>query len=97
MTKKELAAKLAKECDLSQTQANDIINAIFDAKPGKGIIAKALDAGDKVTIPGFGTFSTRRRAKRTGTNPSTGKPIEIPARNYAHFRPGKTLKERVEK
>lgn len=97
MTKKELAAKLAKKCDLSQAKANDVINAIFDAKPGEGIIAVALDAGDKVTIPGFGTFSTRKRAARTGTNPSTGKKIQIPARNYAHFRPGKTLKERVEK
>jgi DNA-binding protein HU-beta len=96
MTKKELSQELAKKCDLSQAKAGEIINTIFSAKPGEGIIAIALDSGDKVTIPGFGTFSTRRRAARTGTNPSTGEKIQIPARNYAHFRPGKTLKERVE-
>ena len=45
----------------------------------------------------FGTFATKTRAARTGTNPSTGKPINIPKRTYVRFSPGKTLKERVEK
>jgi DNA-binding protein HU-beta len=48
-------------------------------------------------IPGFGTFGTRKRAARKGTNPATGKKIDIPAKNYAYFKPGKTLRERVEK
>ena len=97
MTKKEMAAKLAKQTGLSVAKANEVLNAIFDANPGKGIIAVELDAGRKVTIPGFGTFGTSKRAKRTGTNPATGAKINIPARNYVRFRAGKTLKERVEK
>jgi len=95
MNKKQLAEKLAKKTGLSQAKAAEAINALFDSRPGHGIIAVELDAGRKVTIPGFGTFSTKKRAARTGVNPKTGAAMEIPARIYPHFRPGKTLKERV--
>lgn len=97
MNKKEMAAKLAKQTGLSQAKAMEVLNAIFSADAGKGIIAVELDAGGKVTIPGFGTFGTRKRAARTGTNPTTGNKIDIPEKNYAYFKPGKTLRERVEK
>ena len=96
MTKKEVAAELAKATGLSVSKANEVLTALFDAN-GKGIITNALKSGDKVTVPGFGTFGTRERAARTGTNPSTGKKIKIPKRNYVFFRAGKTLKERIEK
>jgi DNA-binding protein HU-beta len=97
MTKKEMAAKLAKQTGLTVAKANEVVNSIFDATSGKGIIATELDGGGKVTVPGFGTFGTRRRSPRTGTNPATGAKITIPARNYVFFRAGKTLRERVEK
>ncbi len=97
MTKQEMAAKLAKKTGISSAKAADALSAIFEARPGKGIIAVELDAGRKVTIPGFGTFSTRTRAARTGRNPATGATIKIPKKTYVHFRPGKTLRERVEK
>ncbi len=96
MNKKELAAKLAKKTGLSQVKAMECVNALFDANPGKGIIAVELDAGRKVVVPGFGTFSTRSRAARTGTNPATGDKIKITAKSYVRFKPGKTLRERVE-
>jgi len=95
MNKKEFAAKLAKKTGLSQVKANEVVSAIFDADPGKGIIAVELDAGRKVTIPGFGTFSSKSRAARTGTNPATGEKIQIAAKNYVQFKPGKTLRDRV--
>lgn len=95
MNKKEMAAKLAKKAGLSQAKALEVINTIFSAKSGEGIIAVELDAGRKVTIPGFGTFGTKSRAARTGTNPATGVKIEIAAKKYPYFRAGKTLKERV--
>jgi DNA-binding protein HU-beta len=98
MNKGEMAAKLAsKVSNLSKARALEIINAIFSAEKGEGIIAVELDANRKVVIPGFGTFGTRKRAARKGTNPATGKKIDIPAKNYAYFKPGKTLRERVEK
>jgi len=97
MNKTEMAQKLAKKVDLSQGKAQEVIEAIFSAQPRTGIIATALDAGDKVTIPGFGTFATKSRGERQGRNPKTGDPITIPKKNYVHFKPGKTLRERVEK
>ena len=60
MNKKEMIAKLAKSTGLSQAKAGEVLNAIFSADKGKGIIATELDAGHKVTIPGFGTFEIGR-------------------------------------
>lgn len=97
MNKTEMAMKLAKKAGISQAKAADILDAVFASQPGKGLIATALDAGEKVTIPGFGTFSTRQRGQRQGRNPATGQTITIPKKNYVHFKPGKTLRERVEK
>jgi len=96
MNKTEMAMKLAKRAGLSQGQASEILDILFSAQPGKGIIATALDADEKVTVPGFGTFSAKRRGERQGRNPATGETITIPAKKYVHFKPGKTLRERVE-
>jgi DNA-binding protein HU-beta len=95
MNKKEFSAALAAKTGLSQVKANEVVSAIFDAESGEGIIATELDAGNKVTIPGFGTFSSRPRAARTGTNPATGKKIQIAAKTYVVFKPGKTLRDRI--
>lgn len=95
MNKKELTAKVAKTCSITQVKAAEVVNAIFDAD--KGIIAGELNGGNKVTIPGFGTFEPRVRAARTGTNPSTKKKLEIKAKHYARVHAGKTLRENLAK
>jgi len=95
MNKSELAVKLAKKVGLTQAKAAEVVDAIFNAN--KGIVAVELDAGRKVTVPGFGTFATRKRGARTGRNPATGKPIQIKGRHYAGFKAGKTFKEKVAK
>lgn len=95
MNKTEMADRLAKRCDLSQAKAQEIVSAIFDTKPGSGVIATELDAGGKVQIPGFGTFGTKHRAARQGRNPQTGATIMIAAKQYPFFKPGKGLKDRV--
>ncbi len=95
MNKSEMAEKLAKKCDISQSKALDCVNAIFETKPGKGIIATELDAGRKVQLAGFGTFVTKSRAARKGRNPATGATITIPAKKYASFKAAKGLKDRV--
>ncbi|MCA9516025.1 MAG: HU family DNA-binding protein [Myxococcales bacterium] len=97
MNKGEMAAKLAKSTGITKAKALEVVNTIFGSEPGKGIIATELDAGHKVVVPGFGTFGTRNRAARTGTNPATRAKISIAAKTYAYFKPGKTLRERVEK
>ena len=95
MNKKEMAAKLAKKADISQVKAAEVINTIFATAPGEGIIAIELDAGRKVTIPGFGTFDTKKVKARTGTNPATGAKMQIPAKTRPTFKAGKNLKDRV--
>ena len=97
MNKTELIEKLAKTTGLTLKDAGLVVNAIFDAVPGKGIIAVELDAGGKLTLPGFGTFKTVHKKARKGINPKTGQNITIPAKNYPVFKAGKTLKGRVAK
>lgn len=95
MNKSEMADKLASKADITKAKAAEIIDIIFSTDPGEGIIAVELDAGRKVQIFGFGTFSTKSRSARKGRNPATGEEITIPARKYAHFSAAKGLKERV--
>lgn len=95
MNKSEMADKLAGKADITKAKAAEILDHIFSTEPGEGIIAVELDAGRKVTIYGFGSFSTRSRSARQGRNPATGETIQIPARKYAHFSPAKGLKDRV--
>lgn len=97
MKKQEFAARLAKDCDVTQAKAAEIIDAIFDTAPGKGIIATELDAGRDMPIVGFGTFKTRATAARTGRNPQTGASIQIKAGRSVGFAAGKGLKDRVKK
>ena len=97
MNKKELAVRLAQDTGLTQVKAMEVLNALFDSRKGHGIIAGELENGSKVTIPGFGTFQKKERAARVGTNPSSQKKIEIPARTFPYFKAGKTLKERIVK
>ncbi|MCI0425088.1 MAG: HU family DNA-binding protein [Actinobacteria bacterium] len=95
MNKTEMAEKLARKADISKAKAAEIVDIMFSTKAGEGIIAVELDAGRKVNITGFGTFSTKSRSARTGRNPATGARIMIPARKYTHFAPAKGLKDRV--
>jgi DNA-binding protein HU-beta len=95
MNKTEFAQKLAKKAGVSQAKALEIVDIIFSAKSGEGIIAVELDAGGSVTIPGFGTFGTRSRAAHTARNPANQAVITVPAKKYAFFKAGKTLRERV--
>ncbi len=97
MNKTQFVEKLAKKTGLTLKDAGMVVNAIFDTAPGKGIIAVELDAGGKVSLPGFGTFKTVHKKKRTGINPKTKAAISIPAKNYPVFKAGKTFKDRVAK
>lgn len=95
MNKTEMAKKLAGKTDLTQQKAAEVIDAIFDTDPGRGIIAVELDAGREVAIAGFGKFDTKFRAARQGRNPATGAVIQIAAKKYPSFKASKGLKDRV--
>lgn len=93
MNKSELTQKLAERTNLSKSDAQKAVDALFSSNDG--IIAKALKKGDKVQITGFGSFETRKREARTGRNPRTGKEIKIKASKSAAFRAGKGLKDSI--
>jgi DNA-binding protein HU-beta len=95
MNKKELVVRLSKTVGLSQARSMKVINALFDAEEGTGILVQEILAGNKVTIPGFGTFGAKVRAGRRGVNPSTGTHMEIKPKRHAYFKVGKNLKEKV--
>jgi len=86
MTKAELVKEIAEESGLTQAQAAEALNAFT------GAVTKALKAGDKVALVGFGTFSVANRAAREGRNPATGAPLKIAASKSGKFTPGKDLK-----
>ena len=58
-------------------------------------VSEALKKGDTVTLVGFGTFAVKERAARTGRNPKTGEPLNIPASKVPSFKAGKGLKDAV--
>ena len=94
MNKSELIVRLSKVARIPLKDAKAAIDSLFDTRPERGLIAAELDAGNKVTIAGFGTFEMRRRKARSGRNPRTGQPIEIRASHYPAFRAGVSLKSR---
>ncbi len=85
MNKGDLINKVAEEANLSKSQATEALNAMFSC------IEDTLKDGDKVSLVGFGTFTTTRRNARTGRNPQTGAAIQIPAKTVVKFKPGKEL------
>jgi DNA-binding protein HU-beta len=93
VNKSELIQQLANRTELSRSQAQDAVDALFSAEDG--IISQALKDGEKVQITGFGSFETRKREARKGRNPRTGKEIDIAASTSAAFRPGKGLKDSI--
>lgn len=89
MTRAELVVNVAEKAGLDRKKADKAVVAVFET------IKQALIEGDKVQIIGFGTFENRERSARTGRNPRTGEPIDIPASKLPSFKAGKILKEAV--
>lgn len=93
MNKSDLVQALANRTNLSKADAAQAVEVLFSVE--EGVIAEALQRGERVQISGFGTFETRERKARTGRNPRTGMEIRIGPTVSASFRPGKALKDSV--
>ena len=76
---------------LTKKAAGEALEAAIDA------ISKGLKKGDRVQIPGFGSFVVSKRAARKGRNPATGATITIKASKNVRFKAGKELKEALNK
>lgn len=73
----------------SNATARQAVEDVLDA------ITHGITADGKVQIVGFGTFSVKERAARTGRNPRTGDSIQIAASKSVGFKPGKGLKDQL--
>jgi len=91
MRKPELTAAIAEKADITKDKAGEVLNALLDC------ITDAASKGDNVALIGFGTFEVRSRAERQGKYPQTGESLTIPASKNVAFKPGKALKEAVNK
>jgi DNA-binding protein HU-beta len=89
VNKTELIDAVAEGADISKAAATRAVDTMLDS------ISKTLATGNQVTLVGFGTFSVKARAARTGRNPRTGEPIDIPAAKVPGFKAGKALKDAV--
>jgi len=89
MLKSELLGRLADAMGCSKRVAGINLDAVFE------VITDALEEGERVSIPNFGSFSTVERKARKGRNPHTGKSIKIAKHNAVRFKPSPTLKELV--
>lgn len=91
MTKQELVSAIATETGLSKKDTEATLNSFVN------VVSNTLAKKDKVALIGFGTFECRERAARTGRNPQTGEELKIAAATVPAFKPGKALKEAVNK
>ncbi|MBP6123271.1 nucleoid-associated protein HU-beta [Providencia heimbachae] len=89
MNKSQLIDQIASEANISKAAAGRVVDAFVATVTG------TLSEGNEVALVGFGTFSVRERAARTGRNPQTGKEIQIAAAKVPAFRAGKGLKDAV--
>jgi len=89
MTKAELVEEVSGSATLTRKHSEVIVDAVFSS------IVEALQRGDKIELRGFGSFRVRHRGSRTGRNPKTGEGVLVPAKKVPYFKPGKELRELI--
>lgn len=89
MNKSELIEAIAASADIPKAAAGRALDAMVDT------VTSELKKEEQVVLVGFGTFSVKDRAARTGRNPQTGAEIQIAAAKVPSFKPGKALKDAV--
>ncbi len=85
MNKSELIEAMANDAGLPKIVCRKALEAFL------ATVEKAMKSGEKVSLVGFGTFVVAKKAARTGYNPSTKQPIDIPAKRSVRFKPGNDL------
>jgi DNA-binding protein HU-beta len=89
VNKSELIEAIAASADIPKAAASRALDAMIES------VTDSLKKGDSVALVGFGTFTVKERAARTGRNPQTGQPINISAAKVPSFKAGKALKDSV--
>jgi integration host factor subunit beta len=89
MTKAELVEEVSRVSDLTKKHSEVIVETVFRS------IISALQRGEKIELRGFGSFRLRQREPRKGRNPKTGDRVDVPPKKVPFFKPGKELKELI--
>src|SRR5215470_13560496 len=89
MTKADLVEEVARVTELTRKDSEVIVDTMFES------VIKALRAGDKLEVRGFGSFRVRQRNARIGRNPKTGDKVEVPAKRVPYFKPSKEMKDLI--
>ena len=89
LTKAHLVEEVASQVQVTKKQAEEIVQSVF------ATIVESLRSGSKVELRGFGSFRIRSRGARIGRNPKTGERVEVPPKKIPYFKPGKELKEKL--
>lgn len=87
VNKGDLVAQVSLQAGISKRAATEAVDAVFDT------VRRTVARGERVTLPGFGTFEKRLRAPRTARNPRTGDRVPVPAMSVPVFRPGQAFKD----
>jgi integration host factor subunit beta len=91
MTKADLIEEVSAVSRLSKKSSEVVVNTFFES------IVGSLQRQEKIELRGFGSFKLRQRRARIGRNPKTGERVEVPAKVVPYFKPGKDLRELVNK
>ena len=86
MTKADLIEEMAKDADITKAVARKALQSFLD-----GLAGGLKKRGSRITLVGFGTFKTKYRKTRMGSNPRTGEKIKIKGKNVVSFKPSKSL------
>jgi integration host factor subunit beta len=89
MTKAALVEEVSRVADLTKKHSEVIVDTVFRS------IITALHQGEKIELRGFGSFRLRQREPRKGRNPKTGDKVDVPSKKVPYFKPGKELKELI--
>lgn len=91
MIKADLINKIAQEMNISKQEAETGVNLFFQS------IKEAIQRGEEIELRGFGSFRFRKRNARSGRNPRTGEPVQVPPKKVLYFKPSKLLKSLINK
>lgn len=87
MKKDELVQAVAEAAGLNKAEADRAIQGLVDTLTG------AVASGQRVQVPGLGTFEARERNAREGRNPQTGETMQIAATTVPGFKAATAFKQ----
>ena len=91
MKKIDLIEEISKQSMISRSESKHCVGVILEE------ISSAISSGEGVEVRGFGGFYKRHRKRRIGINPKTGEKVKVAEKFVPFFKPGKFLKEALNK